>query len=232
MGLGLSFAEDGFFLVVWSVNEAVELDDLGVDVDLKGSRRGQFGQHVQSDAHFGSARIHRLTGCGDEIPGDFHRGVLSGDTPLGGLSDGDLDKLCNELETFSTTGSYGMNLQEMSCLLTGMITAAFTGPETDAELQAGCKAAYDQCKAQPFEPETSECTKPQGTCTATVAELRQCMQDSAKALDTVVADLPSCSEITLDSESDPGTGETTNPPSCVALEQKCPGFQAQSMASL
>lgn len=153
-------------------------------------------------------------------------GVLSGDTSLGGLSDGDLAKLCDEIETFTTTGSYGMSLQEMSCLLTGMITAQFAGPETDAELQAGCKSAYDQCKAQPFEPETSECMKPEGTCTATVAELRQCMQDSAKAMETVVADLPTCSELTLDATEDPEITDPMDPPSCVALQAKCPGLEA------
>jgi hypothetical protein len=155
-------------------------------------------------------------------------GTLPGDKTLGGLSGGELTQLCDEIEQFMTTGSFVESSQEFTCLFTGLFAAALGGAESDAELQSACKAAYDECKSAPLMPEAEECTKPDASCTATVAELRTCLADSAKAFEMAVDEFPTCSELTVDME-DPGMGtEAMDPPSCVALRDKCPELETPS----
>jgi hypothetical protein len=152
---------------------------------------------------------------------------LPGDKPLGTLSDSEVEQLCDDYEAFFSSGSFAASQQEFACLLSGVFLASLSGPMTDAELQMACKAGYDECKQMPLEPEPSECSKPDASCTATVAEVEKCMKDSSQAFQDLVAELPTCAELTLTSE-EPEMTEPMDPPSCVVVREKCPGFETPS----
>ncbi len=151
---------------------------------------------------------------------------LPGDKVLGSLSDKEVEQLCDDLGELASSGPLATAGQEFACLMGGVLAGAFSGPSDDDELQAACQVAYDECKAEPLESEPAECEKPDPACTATVSELKACWDDASKAMQELIADIPSCSEITLESlESlDPDEAEVADPPSCVTLREKCPGL--------
>ena len=151
---------------------------------------------------------------------------VPGDTPLNELSDSELEQLCKDF-----TASYGpgsaleTSSKEFSCRFSGLLTGALSGAKTDAELRTACKATYDACLKAPNEaadPET--CDKPDSSCTATVAEVKACAQDSVAALDELKDAIPTCAEATLESlqNLDIPTEEDASPASCTALQAKCP----------
>jgi hypothetical protein len=171
----------------------------------------------------GSAGNSNTAGSNSSSPGDLDTG-LPGTKPLSDLTDAEIAGLCNKFDEFYSTGSVGMDLEDFSCRFSGLLAAAFAGAETDAAARAACKATYDSCVAAPAET-TSECGKPSGMCTATVAELEACANDSAKALQQLTSSFPTCAELTLADLMDAGGGgddPPQNPASCTTLEMKCP----------
>lgn len=205
--------------------------------DDDGGKNGSGGSGGASGGTSGTNGGSSSSGSGNKAGSSNSGGSSSGsvslpdDKSLGSLTDSELEQLCDDYEKFASTGSFATSTQEFSCLLSGVFLAAFSNPMTDAELQMACQAGYDECKQEPFEPEASECEKPDPSCTATVAELKKCMADSAKAFEEVVAALPACSELTLDSE-EPETEGPMDPPSCVAVREKCPGLETPSAATM
>jgi len=90
---------------------------------------------------------------------------------------------------------------------------------TDEALQLACVEGYNECMAEPATG--GECTRPEGACTATVAEVEACLNDTL----AVMNQLPSCEGLTaetLNGLEDPAY--TEDPASCVAVDQECPGF--------
>jgi hypothetical protein len=159
-------------------------------------------------------------------PGDLDTG-LPADKPLSDLTDAEITGLCSKFDEFFSSGSVGMNLEEFSCRFSGLFAAALGGAETDAAARAACKTAYDACVAAPAET-TEMCGRPTGTCTATVAELEACANDSAKAVDQLTASFPTCAELTLaDLTGGGGDAEPQDPVSCTMFEMKCPGGPAR-----
>jgi len=154
--------------------------------------------------------------------GDFDTG-LPADKPIASLTDAEIAGLCDKFDDFYSTGEVAADLKDFSCRFSGLLAAAFAGAETDAAARAACKTAYDACAAAPSET-TSTCKKPTGTCTATVAEVEACANDSAKAVDQLTSAFPSCAELTLADLMDTGEEPTTaeDPASCTTLEMKCP----------
>jgi hypothetical protein len=201
--------------------------------DDGGSKNGNGGSGGTGGATGGSSSSGSGNKAGSSSSGGgTGSGVtLPDDKTLGGLTDSEAEQLCDDYEKFASSGSFAATQQEFSCLLSGVLSSALSGAETDAEMQAACKTTYDQCKKAPFEPEASECEKPDASCTATVAELKQCMEDSAKAFEDLVEQFPTCSELTLESEG-PDLEEVMDPPSCVALREKCPGLETPSAATM
>jgi hypothetical protein len=141
------------------------------------------------------------------------------------LTEAEIAGLCSKFDQFYSSGSVGMNLEEFSCRFSGFFAAALAGAETDAAARATCKTTYDACVAAPAET-TDECGKPSGVCTATVAELEACANDSAKAIQQLTSSFPTCAELTLADLTDLGGGggeeAPQNPASCTAFEMKCP----------
>ena len=88
-------------------------------------------------------------------------------------------------------------MKEFNCSFSGILAAALGGADTDAAARAACKTAYDACIAAPAETTTSDCSKPTGTCTATVGEMEACANDSAKYIGQLSSIFPSCAELTL-----------------------------------
>jgi hypothetical protein len=166
--------------------------------------------------------------AGSSASGGSGSGVdLPSDKPLGELTDSEAEQLCDDFDELTSTGVFATAPQELSCLLQGVLLAAFASPTTDAELQAACQAAYDECKTMPLESEPSTCEKPDATCTATVEEVEKCLTDSAQTLQDLVDSLPTCAELKVDSEPTE-TPDFADPPSCVTVREKCPGLDTPS----
>jgi hypothetical protein len=163
-------------------------------------------------------------GSNSGSPGGLDTG-LPADKPISELTDAELAGLCSKFDEFYTTGSVGMDLNEFSCRFGGIFAAALAGADTDAEAQAACKSTYDACVAAPTET-TEMCSKPTGVCTATVAELEACANDSAKAVQQLTSAFPACAELTVADLTDLGGGGDTapqDPASCTTFQMKCPG---------
>lgn len=158
--------------------------------------------------------------------GGFDSG-LPNDKPLGSLTPAEGQALCDKLDTYFSSGTIGMDLQDFNCRVAGLLAGAFSQPKTDAELQTACKGGYDSCKKAPPETETEECTPPGATCTATAAELEACMADSVAYLKQVEGTIPSCAEITLaDLQAMEMPEQPDEPASCTTLDMKCPDAPA------
>ena len=158
-------------------------------------------------------------------PDDLDTG-LPADKPISDLSDAEIAGLCRKFDEFYSSGSSaGMNLEDFTCRFSAVLAAALSGAGTDAALRVACKMTYDACVAAPAET-TTKCGKPAGACTATVAELEACANDSAKAVEQLTSAFPSCAELTLadlmDLDGD-GDAAPQNPTSCTTFEMKCPG---------
>lgn len=153
--------------------------------------------------------------------GGFSTGI-SGTKPLSDLTADEIEQLCDDLDAFYTNSSVSSDLQELTCRFASLLGAAFAGAETDEEAQTACQMAYDSCQAKPIES-TRECGPPSGECTATVAELTACTNDSAEGLNEAREQFPDCSELTLDDLEAEPVEEDTQPTSCKTLEMKCPG---------
>jgi hypothetical protein len=162
-------------------------------------------------------------GSGAELETD-----LPGEKPVDSLTDDEIAGLCDEWEKLFSEGAVGDSLKQLSCSIGGVVAGLFSGAKSDAELQAACQAAVDDCVAAPAESSGAEC-KPSGTCTATVAELQACAADSAAALVAAVEQVPGCDALTMDGLSDLGTQPrpgSENPESCRIAQEKCPdGFK-------
>lgn len=175
---------------------------------------------------FGLAGAIAAVGCGSSSSSgssQFSSG-LPGTTVLGQMSDAQSQSLCSQLSSFEKSPAVATNGKELGCRFIGILAAGMLGSTSDAQAQSTCKAAYDPC-IKGNATQTSTCTKPSATCTATVAELETCINDSVASLQTLLNEIPTCSTLTVaDLSSDGGTVSTsTQPASCTALSQKCPG---------
>ncbi|MEI9942570.1 MAG: hypothetical protein WDO69_35600 [Pseudomonadota bacterium] len=151
--------------------------------------------------------------------GNYSSGV-SGDKQLGALTDQEFQGVCKNLSDYFSSGAVGKGFEEFTCRFEGLL--AGVAAQTDAELQAACKATYDQCVAAPTTT-TETCTKPDASCTATVAEYDACVNDSAKALTTLANSIPSCDKLTMASLGMIAVDDSTaTPASCTTLQTKCP----------
>jgi hypothetical protein len=97
---------------------------------------------------------------------------------------------------------------------------------TDADLQAACKTAYDQCMQATPQPTQKACQQ-DATCTATVGEAETCYAAGLKQATDGLKSMPSCSAITAQTfaPQDAGTSTTApEPAECTAVKGKCPNW--------
>ena len=169
--------------------------------------------------------------CSSDQPGEapFSSG-LPPDSGLGGLSDADLTRLCSSRLEYLLSKPV---VQEGNCKLAGGFAALFdflAGKATsDADVQASCGKAYDQCKATIASDAGASnlmCSKPKPTCTATVREYEACTTDMVQSYRQIVDEMPACQDMKLSDihVGDAGTSDSPiqNPASCEALRAKCP----------
>ncbi len=172
------------------------------------------GGNTSSAGSTGSAGS---SSTGGSSAGDFSTSV-PGSTPLGNLSDSQTTALCSDLEAYTAKS----NLLKVSCGLDGLLAAQTATDTSDAGLQAACKGAYDSCNAD--STATTTCDKPSAACTATVAELTACLNDTAQEFDSI--SVPECSTLTSATLSLAFAGlaglSTDQTAACKTYDAKCP----------
>jgi hypothetical protein len=158
-----------------------------------------------------------LAACGGSGgPGTFSTSI-PGDRPLNSLSSSELATLCSDAsKSFSSSG-----LKEDDCRLTGFLAASFQpSSATDPELQAVCAQATMSCLTRmPICP-----TQVPANCTATVAELTACDNDSAVQMHALASKLPACGGINraaINANASVTTSQGPEPASCLSYGAKC-----------
>ena len=147
---------------------------------------------------------------------------LAGDKVLGSLTEAEAAGLCKKLsDYFSDDGPVGKSVEDFSCRFSSALTALFTNPKTDAALQASCASLYATCTAAPTTT-TETCSKPDASCTATVAEYDACVNDQLDSLDQLLSSVPACDKLTLASAATFFSGATQATASCETVQAKCP----------
>jgi len=148
--------------------------------------------------------------------GTFSTSVPS-TTKLNNLSSGQATQLCSDFTSYATS-----TLTPDFCRESGLLGALLGGGTTDAQLQAACTAAYNNCLASDGGATTTMCdptmlasNSGSSTCTATVGDLTSCLNDSTAPLRA----LPTCSTLTAASLAalSMDGGSSTTPASCAPV---------------
>jgi hypothetical protein len=175
--------------------------------------------------------ITGLAGCGGgSSSGTFTTSVPSS-TKLTDLTPAQSTQLCNDLITFDEK-----SIDTDLCKLEGLGAAqaveyAGTPAPTNAQLQAACTQAYNECLsidggvATPGSCDSTTLNVP-STCTATVGDLQTCAGDQQAVVKQFYGALPSCSSLTTANlttalasiNSDAGL---TDPTSCSKFDATC-----------
>jgi hypothetical protein len=141
---------------------------------------------------------------------------------LSELTPAETAQLCEEAEALVDTSGLQKDMKEFTCKLAGITATMMAEGDSDADLQKACKAAYDECMAEPADDEPAEsCEFEETTCSATVGELESCMNDSLEMIGEIKSKLPSCDKVTKESVGDVMGDLFTLEPSesCKALEK-------------
>jgi hypothetical protein len=167
------------------------------------------------------------TPTGTSAGGAFSTSVPSS-TSLNSLSPAQLTELCSELSNYLNNGGFTKSASDYECKVLALVAAA--AATTDADAQAACTASYDACQPDAgAAPATGQCTAPPATCTATVGDLKACLNAYSTTFATLDASVPSCDTLTVAKvqsslaalAGDGGTGLTT-PAACTSYQAKCP----------
>ncbi len=169
-----------------------------------------------------------LVACGDDSDGGggsdqssdlFEADIdASDDTPVDELEESDTEALCAQLEDAGETLEQELGedgLKRLTC-------TAFAVLLGGGGNEAACEAAVEECMAseegfEPDEEEEFECSEVED-CSATVAEMEACINDSINATRALVNGLTCANAL----ERLQGAEEA--PASCQAIEDKCPGI--------
>ncbi|MCB9569223.1 MAG: hypothetical protein H6710_18760 [Myxococcales bacterium] len=138
---------------------------------------------------------------------------LPGNKQIGELSDDEQKEACENVADYYDKKIGEEKLKDFACVTAGVFAAALSGGDV-----AICEAAYMDCLAAPddgtMDDTTCEVSNDAPSCTATVAEYDDCLEEQVDALKDFL-DGYSCA--TAASSMLPETG-----PACMALAQKCP----------
>lgn len=188
------------------------------------------------------AAVAILAGCGGESGAKPGVSGVDSESPIASLSASEQQQLCDY------TRDEAAEIRPTMCLLIGAMAAgmgaAFNSPTSDAEVQAMCEDAYQQC----VDGETTtsgSCTAQGNDCQATVAEYEACVAETVAVFQKLQEYLPECStftvadihmgedasEVELTPEQEEMQALLSTPlQSCVLIEEKCPGFMTDSGA--
>lgn len=161
--------------------------------------------------------------CGSDDGGSGFSPSVSSDKELGSLSEPDVKKLCDDVQSYAS--SVADSLKDVSCRSAGIAAAVTGGAETDADARVACKTAYDKCLATPADTDEEPCERPPATCKATVGELTACLNAYPTYVKATLPNLPACNTIEVAKLSSyfetPDKPEA--PAACKTYDTKCPG---------
>jgi hypothetical protein len=157
--------------------------------------------------------------CGDD-------GEKGGDAPtefdssfddsraLSDLSESEAQTLCDEEIAYADARIPEAEQRRWLCTTLGAFAAAFSGVETDAELQTACAAARDECLADEEAVTESTCSylQPPPDCSATIADAEACTNVQIDALAESNIECETLTLMQLEQENEQGTD-----PACEAL---------------
>ena len=161
--------------------------------------------------------------------------TVPGAAVLGDLSDADYQSLCSDDEATANASGVALIVNELSCRFNGIVAAVRASSNTDAELQAACHSVYDVCIKAISMAAWMCAKKPSAACLATVAEYEACLTGTMAELNVELAIVTRCDDLTqanLSTATNIGNGATAEPPSCVAVDHKCPEFGPMSSPGL
>jgi hypothetical protein len=170
-----------------------------------------------------------LAGCDPSSNLGGFSSSIDGATQIDQLNAQQRQTLCGETMSFAQSSGLDRDTHELTCREGGILAAYLIGTptQTDAELRAICKDSYDSCLAQ-TSSSTCDFSVAPGTCSATVAELSECVNDIFKLTEMTTSSVPKCDQITaatLQTSTTPTQQpQPPEPTSCDSYRQKCPGL--------
>ena len=191
-----------------------------------GSANGNAGAGGASAMPGGGAHSGGQTsmpGTAGAAPGGGFMTSVPGTTPLKDLTPDQKTQLCSDLEKFSDA-TLAAPLADYVCKAEALVATAQAA--TDADAQTACKASLTGCTA---DPTPSMCTgDTAATCTATVADLSVCFNDTSSAVNALASSVPSCEGMTKAQAqaavlalAASGNGGFTEPASCTKYDAEC-----------
>lgn len=176
-----------------------------------------------------------LTACGSDDEGKKAGAPFSSSVsgkPLSQLTDAEMTELCANVGDYYVTDP---DLKSGTCRFAGVgmaVASLLFGEKTDEQLRATCAEFESACLRAESTGGTQQgtCEKPGATCTATVAELEACINDSRDAVSNALLSMPSCETLKRSDIGAPTAGpapamQLPNPESCQIFQQKCPDAQ-------
>lgn len=169
--------------------------------------------------------------------------TVAGDKPLGTLSGSEVARLCDDANKFLAASTSNTDACRIGALSLTNFVAMLSPTMTDTELQMTCSDSYSRCVNQTTSGGTAPdagsstagmCSAPPANCTATVAELVACVNDSAAQYHKLATSGPDCAKIARASFSGSNGGAasipTAAPASCQTYQSKCSGISDAAKA--
>jgi len=148
---------------------------------------------------------------------------LEGDTPLVDLPPEDSEELCAALENYVTANT-GDDIRVGICRILSL-QSIFDAVMSGAEPSVACEQSLASCLESSA---GTECPSPSEGCTATVAELKQCLDGAAPALVALDDVAPTCEDIRTDALLALAPSALALSTACTAMNEKCPTWLGTS----
>ncbi len=148
---------------------------------------------------------------------------LGGDTPLVDLPPEDEEELCVALEDYVAANT-GEDVRVGVCrilALQSIFDAALAGADPSVACEQSLTACLDSSAG-------AECPTPPADCTATVGELKQCLDGAAPALVALDSVAPTCEDIRTESLLTLAPSALALSTACSAMTEKCPTWLGTS----
>lgn len=165
-------------------------------------------------------------GCG----ADGFQPSAPGGTPLNQLSAQQAQQLCKEDVSYEQAAFSEPQRLEYTCRALAIVSVLnLPATSTDAQLQAGCTATYELCKA---DPPTVTPSNPAVVCAAAASDIANCAATVSQyaacvneAVDSVPRLVVPCSQVTKGKVVD----LLASGPACTTLEGLCPDLNASAL---
>ncbi|HXU01722.1 MAG TPA: hypothetical protein VN903_12060 [Polyangia bacterium] len=146
-------------------------------------------------------------------------------SPLNQLTPAQRDTLCSEIGSFTESSGAVDAIAEVLCRAAGISAAQTSNSGTDAEARSTCTQRYDACRMALVggSQMCAESAWAAASCTATVAALAACLNDSVAEIESAARTVPACSTLTLADLGAFGGIDLPSPQTCQTLERDCPG---------